>query len=568
MLQLRQGERKGVPAALHMLPPFILVRRTSEKMKKFALVIIAIIVAFSSVYPPEVAHANLISKPISIAAKKAAKIPIKNTAVEMANQIVSDYLVRELIEGVKTDDGYSPVCMDGKKDSIKDCPPDKRAQVKTKLSSTDKSKLEKTVESVLEKKTNTSSKWGKFLDLFVPLFLVSGAIEIISASLDGDILSFFDEVAQDSLLETGLLKPLLSAEEIKEELYDFERVIQHLDFKIIEQDKYDTKIEINAALKATVNMSYYARYNISDPELREITYDNNLNFVLDMSTFAKSGPKIDDVYYSYPRVRARAIIHGNRIYTFPADSAVYIDSKYYLDDEAFWLGANWVSSTLFNMFQQGSINDRMNKFVSVINTADAQMTFDIPQIVPKPVQTDYGKQTATDKIKDSNGKVPLKGINSFTFKYGDTHIYPSNDSVTGWKNKTTGEDITVVEDDVVVDDGSGTDPKPPDPTDTDDPPDKDKTKKELEDESKKLGNLVTTRFPFSLPWDFVAMVKLLYAEPMTPKWEVKGTEEIPLNFTINLNFLDPYISWFRGFIMVGFVISVIFMHSRFMGGSK
>jgi len=267
-------------------------------------------------------------------------------------------------------------------------------------------------------------------------------------------------------------------------------------------------------------------------------------------------------------VRARAIIHGNRIYTFPADSAVYIDSKYYLDDEAFWLGANWVSSTLFNMFQQGSINDRMNKFVSVINTADAQMTFDIPQIVPKPVQTDYGKQTATDKIKDSNGKVPLKGINSFTFKYGDTHIYPSNDSVTGWKNKTTGEDITVVEDDVVVDDGSGTDPKPPDPTDTDDPPDKDKTKKELEDESKKLGNLVTTRFPFSLPWDFVAMVKLLYAEPMTPKWEVKGTEEIPLNFTINLNFLDPYISWFRGFIMVGFVISVIFMHSRFMGGSK
>ncbi|MED3800325.1 hypothetical protein P4604_23460, partial [Lysinibacillus capsici] len=115
----------------------------------------------------------------------------------------------------------------------------------------------------------------------------------------------------------------------------------------------------------------------------------------------------------------------------------------------------------------------------------------------------------------------------------------------------------------------GTDPGGEDPKDPDDEtPSKDKNKQQLEDESKKLGALVTSRFPFSLPWDFVAMVKLLYAEPMTPKWKVEGTDDIPLDFTIDLKFLDPYIGWFRGFIMIGFVISVIFMHGRFMGGSK
>lgn len=115
----------------------------------------------------------------------------------------------------------------------------------------------------------------------------------------------------------------------------------------------------------------------------------------------------------------------------------------------------------------------------------------------------------------------------------------------------------------------GTDPGGGDPKDPDDEtPDKDKNKQDLENESKKLGQLVTTRFPFSLPWDFVALVKLLYAEPMTPRWEIKGTDKIPLNFEINLEFLDPYIGWFRGFVLIGFIAQVIFMHSRFMGGSK
>lgn len=546
-------------------------------MKKFALVIIAIIVAFSSVYPPEVAHANLVSKPIAIAAKKAAKTAVKDTAVEMANQIVSEFLVRELIEGVKTDNGYSPVCMDGKKDSIKDCPPDKRAQVKTKLSSTDKSKLEKTVESVLEKKTNTSSKWGKFLDFFVPLFLVSGAIEIISASLDGDILSFFDEVAQDALVDSGLLKPLfVPPSEGNFEQLDFSKHVQSVEVVAKETSPFHVVFSFSILLKPNITLGY--SFNDYQDSRQDVSSAASLPISVTFIAQVQHVPVGNNWGHFLPVAYGASTLNTTLL---PVEPIIWRGTNRYeiVDENTFnsqqiptlsesrsYLQGYWGA-----MLNDTSVNGRMNTLLAMMATnPNANFKFDDSvntKLPPPEIKTDYGKQTATDKIKDNNGNVPLKGINSFTFTYGDTHIYPSDQSTTGWKDKTTGEDITVVEDDVVVDDGSG----PTDPTDpggTDDPPDKDKTKEQLEDESKKLGNLVTTRFPFSLPWDFVAMVKLLYAEPMTPKWEVKGTEEIPLNFTINLNFLDPYISWFRGFIMVGFVISVIFMHGRFMGGSK
>jgi len=550
-------------------------------MKKFALVIIAIIVAFSSVYPPDVAHANLVSKPIGIAAKKAAKTVVKDTAVEMANQIVSEFLVRELIEGVKTDEGYSPVCMDGKKDSIKDCPPDKRAQVKTKLSSTDKSKLEKTVESVLEKKTNTSSKWGKFLDIFIPLFLVSGAIEIISASLDGDILSFFDEIAQDALVDSGLLKPLfVPPPEGTVEQLDFSKHVQSVEIKAVEgvDDLRSMYFTFDILLMPNVNLGFSAMDNQGN--LVETSSKTSLSLrVYFETTPILIGLQSPNPYYLAEAYGVEGLIGPFGSMSFNKPPVVWRGgTPHYVINNNFpaHQGAPASEAKSYLMSYWGaryadpSVNNRMNTLLAMMSTnpsAGFKFSNVNTNLPPPEVKTDYGKQTATDKIKDANGNVPLKGMQSFTFTYGDTHIYPSDQSTTGWKDKTTGEDITVVEDDVVVDDGSG----PTDPTDpggTDDPPDKDKTKEQLEDESKKLGNLVTTRFPFSLPWDFVAMVKLLYAKPMTPKWEVKGTEEIPLNFTINLNFLDPYISWFRGFIMVGFVISVIFMHGRFMGGSK
>lgn len=529
-------------------------------MKKFFLTVTAILIAFNLIMPPHVAEASIATKPLTIAAKKAAKDVAKNTAVEMANQIVSEFLVKELLDGVKTDDGYSAVCMDGKKDNLKDCTPDKRAQIKTNLSANDKAKLADKVENVLEKKTLTSSKWGKFLDFFVPVFLISGAVSFISASMDGDILSFFDEIGQEALIESGLLKPLYLT-------------LTENDYKWKDVSDIFTFVEITTT-----------KPNPADVWLR-LDFIVNPNSEFSITANGVNKKYTTRGYLQVAFVKGATMCTGDQCYPHSKINYFYHGSVISINRDLFRGGlmTREESSALADSFTNNFINSNFlttsNSINDVVNTFISGASAFTPitingRTLENPVpKTDYGNQTAIDKIKNPDGTVNIKGQDSFIFTYGDTHIYPSDDSKTGWKDKTTGEDITVVEDDIIVQDKTeGEDDIPPEekPPSTDNglPPDKDKNKQKLEDESKKLGNLVTTRFPFSLPWDFIAMIKLIYADPMTPKWEVRGTDKIPLNFDINLSFLDPYISWFRGFILIGFVISVIFMHGRFMGGSQ
>ncbi|TQR27196.1 hypothetical protein C7Y47_23550 [Lysinibacillus sphaericus] len=427
-------------------------------MKKVALIFMSILIAFNLILPPDVAQANIVSKPLAITAKKVAKDIVKDTAVEMANQIVSEYLVKELLEGVNTDKGYSAVCMDGKKDNIKDCAPDKRAQVKTDLSQTDKKNLEKKVESVLERKTLTSTRWGKFLDFFIPIFLVSGAIEFISSALDGDILSFFDEIAQESLVESGLLKPLVGVNIEPQELVDFSSVVASTKLSYEKTSYYNQRIYITTVNKpgAVYDVTFLPR------GLNEITSTirSGGTFILDVDSQShqlSSNPVAftENVYLSSftPGVGSFYSLP----YTGIHQGGIYDDSK--VADAA---GHVWISNNVISRFvdAQGDVNKLLNLYVAYIKSATS-ISFSVPTYTPKPeeVKTNYGKQTATDKIKDADGKVKMKGMNSFTFEYGDKEVYPSDQSTTGWKDKVTNEDTQVEEEEIVteeVSDESGT----------------------------------------------------------------------------------------------------------------
>lgn len=439
-------------------------------MKKVAIIFMSILIAFNLILPPDVAQANLATKPLTIAAKKAAKDIVKDTAVEMANQIVSEYLVKELLEGVSTDKGYSAVCMDGKKDNLKDCAPDKRAQIKTDLSQTDKKNLEKKVESVLERKTNTSSKWAKFLDLFIPLFLVSGAIEFISSALDGDILSFFDEVAQEALIDANLLKPLVSGGSLPDSDYvpkDFRGIIKSAEIRFkdtirVDMDvdflagggldfsysKWDSKLEMNVPATRSVWGSYTFTVTFTPSWI----YNSDRTAVIPQVDVLGSSPFgwLGENGMSYKVIWRGNVING-------------------ADDASKNLARNISDSYVKNLVNTHFISN--DKDVnSVVNTFLSGMSMykkftvsapDLPTTPKPPAKVDYGKQTATDKIKDPDGKVKMKGINSFTFEYGDKEVYPSDQSTTGWKDKVTNEDTQVEEEEIVteeVSDESGTEP--------------------------------------------------------------------------------------------------------------
>ncbi|MGG2111888.1 hypothetical protein ABFY60_15420 [Lysinibacillus pakistanensis] len=440
-----------------------MIHRFFKKTLICLMVVFLLLTSSIDIFSSSKAHANFVTKPIEITAKKTLKDLAEHVAVGMAEQIVQNYLIDEFIESAvtKVDAGFAPVCLDKKVKDLKDCPPEKIAQVKRDFTAADKNQLRGALEGVIAQKTYTSYKWQQFLDFFIPVFLTNGLVAFFDSLLDPESEGLINEVAQEALIKAGLLKPIVHIDEIGTEMYDFEQVIHGLNFNIW-QDYYTTYIEMQATLKpnAKVNMSYYSTYNSLSPEIREKTYRDNMSFKLAINTMSKSGPRIDNETYYYGQVETHRIVEGNYGYNFVTPSVLFLDDNYYLHMDANWIGANWAKDNLYTPLLEGTINDRMNKFISIINTTDANMTFDISQISPKPVETDYGKQTGTEKIKDTDGKVKIRGIDSYKFTYQNKDVYPSDKSSTGWKVRKTGEDIAVGED-VSVKDKDEKEPEEP-----------------------------------------------------------------------------------------------------------
>ncbi|HWK24761.1 MAG TPA: hypothetical protein VNS08_17240 [Ureibacillus sp.] len=152
------------------------------------------------------------SKVATTAAKKVVKEVAVNSAVEMAMNIVFEKEMREMMKGtyVDPDDNYKAVCLD-KNPKATVC--EKPVQIKTNIDSNDKSKLKKSMDTILDKKTGTVG-FLKFLDWFVPIFLVGGAIAWIDHALSKEEQSLMDEIAREALEDTGMMKQLKTKDKL------------------------------------------------------------------------------------------------------------------------------------------------------------------------------------------------------------------------------------------------------------------------------------------------------------------------------------------------------------------
>lgn len=203
------------------------------------------------------------------------------------------------------------------------------------------------------------------------------------------------------------------------------------------------------------------------------------------------------------------------------------------------------------------INDVLNTFFSNISMY-FPLIIEVPDLKIEDVKTDYGTQTATDKIKNSDGTVNMKGMNSFTFKYGDTHIYPSDQSTTGWKDKKTKEDIAVVENDITVEDKTTTGEEE---EEEEIPPSCPKLKKP---DFKAFTKSFTTAFPFSIPWDIGRAIDAAFGGIGSKKPEFDLNPLIPAKLTIP-DYFDSWMPFVRTIILFVFDAGLIYLFARFMG---
>ena len=71
---------------------------------------------------------------------------------------------------------------------------------------------------------------------------------------------------------------------------------------------------------------------------------------------------------------------------------------------------------------------------------------------------------------------------------------------------------------------------------------------------------VTTKFPFSIPFDYVKVLKQLKSTPIAPDLEIKiNTSYLKVNHTIPMNNINKYIVFFKWFVLITFLYSLMLL---------
>ena len=148
----------------------------------------------------------VVNKAVNQGTKKMAKGIVKDITWEMSTQMVLDYKYTPL-GGETPKEGNVFVCLPNDKTSDGGC--NKLYQMKEHLGVEDKKKIESKIETVMDKKITGGigqTKWGKFANWALPTFTVGLGVALVDYSIDGDVSSLFDEIAFESLTESGLIE--------------------------------------------------------------------------------------------------------------------------------------------------------------------------------------------------------------------------------------------------------------------------------------------------------------------------------------------------------------------------
>lgn len=178
------------------------------KVKKIILVLMVVnLLVYGLFSNPMTGESAILSKVGTAGAKKVAKEVIKDSAVQMAMDIVFNYEMNDIMKnGYRVDDGYTPICMEKVGDKCS-----KPMQAKVPSTKAEKKALADKVETVLDRKANMSG-WKKFLDWFIPIFLLGSVGAWLESLFDDDTESLFDEVAKEALDESGFILPIAEKE--------------------------------------------------------------------------------------------------------------------------------------------------------------------------------------------------------------------------------------------------------------------------------------------------------------------------------------------------------------------
>lgn len=494
--------------------------------------------------------AAVASKVVNQAAKKVAKEAIKDTAVQMSFDMVINYKY-EPQNGKKPKEGFEMICLPRNR-SGSDC--SKPMEMK-KMTSVDKQVLSKKVEETLDKKIAGgigATRWGKFLDWFVPVFAVGFGYAIIDYAINGDVSDLFDDIAFDSLVETGFL--------VNDNDVDQINLNPDLEvFAAIGKDLFVIKI----GLKDRKDIGAY-KVKFSDGSMRDLSV-----------------------------VSSGVSLHGSGV-------------KYNKDTEVMTISG-------YNVFANGlpldnsksivSLPDiKLNEDVSISKASGLVAIFGLEKYIDKNIYRDVEPMPEWDQLDlprtNREGKqIPMVAPGALPMEdlqTGQTVIpHPQPDGTIDYRTETgrkVDEDDILVKDpeikqnangsSTVIKQPTGSNPKPddsengtlpPDPTDPNEPgqeiPPGDSCDVELQ--LPRFGALfrsLSDTFPFSIPWDLKSGFDAIFTEMGSerPEWtfELSG-EKIKIEIP---KMIDDWMPFLHSLLLIIFDIGILYAIYRLIQG--
>ena len=193
----------------------------------------------------------------------------------------------------------------------------------------------------------------------------------------------------------------------------------------------------------------------------------------------------------------------------------------------------------------------------------------------------YNSSNSLNLLKVPTGDIVLKPLIPYTPSEpnidNDTIIIPGDlpnisipsiESVPGHEEGVDIEPPFNVEPPIEVETPPGEDTETPPGEDTETPPGEDtgfpsfpSFGDSLDFSPMYLTN-VTEKFPFSLPWDIGRLIEKFDVDPVAPVFDVPIVSE---NITLDLTEFSELAQIVRFFVLIGFILSLIFISTRLMG---
>lgn len=505
--------------------------------KKIALSL-ALILFINLIISPLNSQAAVAGKAVNQAAKKVAKEIVADQAVQMSMNLVLDpkYRFTPTESTPQAKQGYTMVCMPRDKKSDGTCTAP--VEVKQNLTPDDKKAIAARAEINLDKKITGGigqTRWGKFIDWFVPTFAVGSVVAVMGAAFSGELGSFFDDLALESLSDNGLVANMeVSATSLIKASLSYQTNVPHTVYLYVRSNT-DKDISL-----VDSKGNKYGLYGTESYQMGFKLYpiwDNTTQLEIDGFEYGSYGLDLE---------RAKGIRFNKQ-----SESRTYSEAA----------ALSFLSQIGFRVKTHGQTdNTSLPKFdetgLSPTTPPNTQRQVVAPGAIPF-TKTDTGEVL-----------IPyLKPDGTVGFKTGTGTIVPEDNVTVGNPSITYNPDGSTTVGKAPKPNGT-TDPdeeetippeKPPEDNEDPETPENACTDKIRLPKLKPLFTTISTAFPFSLPFDLYRGFNAFFADigKEKPKIEFEFFKGPKINITIPKVF-DDFMPFIRTLMIFTFDVGLLY----------